>query len=435
MRSAASQESVVGEQAGRRQGARRRALAGPVAALLVVAFFFRASQNMAQTTLGLLGHDVLRLSPGIIGAEAALSSAAGMAGIGIAYRLPTRDALGGVVAGIALMSTSLALFAWAPGLAAFSGAAALLGLGGGLAFPSLATALGASSGGRADRVLAAYALALSSSLAVGTVAESSVIAITQGSVRAAFAAFAGSSCVALVVALGVAWASPSTFISRITRTGRADRSERRDLRRGGPPGGLWANPAWRLATVAQILYQVPFAALVVFGALYAKEAFGFGTAGAELSFAGFFGVSFVVRALVVARSPIRHKRKAFLVSGILTLGGVALLAVAPGGAVFLVAMAILGVPHGLMFPISLALVAEGVPRHRLSSANAALAAIITLVTVLTPAALGPVVGMAGPRTMFAIVLAPVALLLGWLALQSPASRGGEGAESVPGALG
>ncbi len=377
-------------------------------ALLVVAFFFRAAQNMAQTTLGLLGREALHLGSGMIGAEAALSAGSGLVGVYAASKVPTHQARRGVGVGISLMVVSLAMFAIGGGLVVFSLAAILLGLGGGLAFPSLATALGAAGEGARDRALAAYGMALSASLAVGPLVQSAVIAAAGGSLRVGFATFAAVASLALVV-LGC------PRLGRAGEPGAHPRPSAGSSAPSSPPGGgsetgmmsLWRNPSWRLATLAQLLYQIPFTAIVVFGAIYAREDFGFGTAEASMVFVSFFILSLIVRAGVGVKSPIRHKRAAFVISGVATLVGLVGLASARGPVELLMAMAVLGLPHALIFPVSLALVAQGVPQSRLAAANAALAGIMTVATVITPALMGPLAGHWGLRAMFVVVMLPV----------------------------
>lgn len=177
-------------------------------------------------------------------------------------------------------------------------------------------------------------------------------------------------------------------------------------------------PAFRLALATLLTYQAPFVALVSFGALLAQHADGARPAGAELGFGVFFAVSFTVRATVVAVSPIRHRRAALVGSTAATAAGIALLAAGHGFGAFLVAMAVLGAPHGLTFPVASAILADGVSQVDLGRANARLMASANLVTVLVPLACGWLAATVGYRTMFVAVEIPVAVFGAALILES-----------------
>jgi len=168
-----------------------------------------------------------------------------------------------------------------------------------------------------------------------------------------------------------------------------------------------ARPGWRLAVTGVLMYQVPFACVVAFGAVLAETLYGERPAAVELAFAVFFTASLLSRAVLAWRSPVRRKLPLFWLSAAATVVGLALLATGREPALLLVAMAVLGIPHGLTFPLALALSAAGVPRTELAWANAALMSVNSLAAVVTPGLLGVVAAMTGYRDMVAACLVPV----------------------------
>jgi MFS family permease len=145
----------------------------------------------------------------------------------------------------------------------------------------------------------------------------------------------------------------------------------------------------------------------VFGALVARVAFGVTPGEAQLAFTAFFATSFAARALVVWRAPVTRKRAVFQISGAMTVTGLVLLGVGHGLPLLLVAMAVLGLPHGFTFPLALALVAEAAPPGGLTRANAVLLGASNLTGVIAPVVLGALVQPAGYRGMVLLILVPV----------------------------
>ena len=92
----------------------------------------------------------------------------------------------------------------------------------------------------------------------------------------------------------------------------------------------------------------------------------------------------------------------------LTAAGLVLLGTGHGLIVLMVAMGVLGVPHGLTFPLALALVADATPVADLPRANATLLGSTNLVSVIVPLVLGAIVPAVGYRGMMLAILVPVA---------------------------
>ncbi len=430
---------------------RRSRLLGAFAVLLVVTMLMRSSQNMAQTTFSLLGSDLLGLHATVIGVLAAVTSVVAiLTMVTISGRVPTRLARRALVVSMAAMGISFPLIGEARSIWLLMVGLVVLGFGGGLAFPTLITAAGAmadeaSSPGARDRPIALVGVALSVSLAVGPFLETGVLAATGANLRATFLAFSLLPFAAVAILL---------LANGPGRRAQGERGHGDELAQGSGPTAAHAGvptrdhvtpaarpllaaepttgevvavriPAgehrpkvsvrksladrnFRLALTGELIYAAPFAAIVVFGALLARHQYGLSPAATEIAFGVFFVISFVVRAVLVWQSPIRHKLALYRVAAILTLVGLAVVATGHSFAVLLVAMALLGVPHGLTFPLTMGLVAEGRPRDELASINAHLSASVQAVNLALPLLLGFGIDKIGYRPMFLLLLVPVA---------------------------
>ena len=400
---------------------------------------FRATQNMAQTTFSLLGREDLGLKAGTLGLLAAL---AGLAMVVVTLRFASRVAPGkaraAAAAGSLVLAGALAVFVFASSLGPFAAAVIALGIAGGVGFPALTSAFGSAEGAQREQALALFALTLSASLAIGPLMETLVLDLHHQDLRAPFAVFV------VFPLLGAALlARPARRSKRMSLSGGGEGTGTiGDAAPGaiagtgpepGPSGAgssgagssgaggaawsqarrprfgleLWQTPGGRLALTAQLLYAVPFAGVTVFGALVARVAFGVTPGEAQLAFTAFFATSFAARALVVWRAPVTRKRAVFQISGAMTVTGLVLLGVGHGLPLLLVAMAVLGLPHGFTFPLALALVAEAAPPGGLTRANAVLLGASNLTGVIAPVVLGALVQPAGYRGMVLLILVPV----------------------------
>ena len=95
------------------------------------------------------------------------------------------------------------------------------------------------------------------------------------------------------------------------------------------------------------------------------------------------------------------------VSAVVSYLGVALLGLGRSEATLFVGLGLLGLPHGLVYPVALALIAEETPPERLAHANAVFSAWTAAATVVLPLLLGGLAALGGFRTMFLALLVPV----------------------------
>ncbi len=375
--------------------------------LLAVAMLLRGSQNMAQTTFPLLAGVVLHLPAATVGILAAAGSLVAIAAmtLGAARVTPRRAPL--VLAGsLLLLAAAFPLIAAAGGVPLLAAGVLVLGAAGGIGFPTLISAVGAGAAsgagpGARDRPIALLSVALSASLVIGPFAEGLVLDAGHGDLRTAFLWFG----LAPVLAAGLLALRPWARGRRagpVASPGETGGGERLGLRRA------LGEPDFTVALLGQLLYSAPFAALIVFGALFARHVYGLSPSAIQLVFGTFFGVSLVVRLVVAWRSPVRHKLRWFRVSALLTGLGLLVLAGGRGEAELLIAMALLGAPHGLTFPLAMAMVAERRRRRELISLNAHLTASVQAVNLILPPVIGLGIDQLGYRVMFLALLLPVA---------------------------
>lgn len=408
-------------------------------ALYGIAMLFRAAQNVAQTSIAPIGETNAHLRTAVIGGIIALTGAVTVVvtlyGGRRAHQESVHRWLG---AGLALTAASLPVLAVSHSWPALLAGSCLLGAGGGLAFPSITSLVGHHGSSSPHRRMAGFALALSISLSVGPLLDSAVLGASHDSLGFALVVFT----VLPLLALGLIPAGRSgdgdgaepaapveSAIAQDLPTGAPvplPPPERDDARPAPPP---WRMPGWRLAVAAQLLYQVPFVAVISFGVIAGEHLDGVHLAEAQLGISAFFALSMLTRVAVTARRPVRNPRHAVLLVAVLTMVGVTMFAFGQSAVVMFVALGVLGIPHGLVYPVALGLIADETPPAQLVRANASFSACTSTVSAVMPAVLGAVAAAAGLRVMFLALLVPVAgiglLVAGWsgLSLESPAPDG------------
>ena len=399
------------------------------AGLFLTAGLFRAAQNSGQTTFPLLARNDIGASAGTIGA---LGTTAGvvmvLAASVLATKLATRRATSVIAAGSAILAVGLFVIGSTVSLIQLTAGLVFLGIAGGIAPSSLATAIGGAGRVQRERQLAIYATVLSASLAIGPVLEAATLYVAHQDVRIALFAFAPLPVLALAVGLrtghkgtpgpnhlsvnekpsppvGPTAPAPAAQAKLELPSDTAKSQEPKEKRPGRTV--LLGTPAGRIALIMQLLYTVPFAMVTVFGALLARNVFGLTAAHSQLGFTALFVTSLASRVAVVRRSPIEAKLPLFAACVALTIAGLTLLALGGQPVVFYVAMALLGVPHGVIFPLALSLVASSARDGQLAAANAGLFATVSLVSAMAPAILGSIASAFDYRIMAAAVIAPV----------------------------
>ncbi|MDA8314628.1 MAG: hypothetical protein M0010_05570 [Actinomycetota bacterium] len=381
--------------------------------ILPVTALGRAAQNAGQTTYPLIGHDLLEVSNHLIGMIVAFAGAAGvLAAATIGARATASNAYRALAAGQALLVVAFVALAMpGAGVIGLWASALLLGGAGGVIFPATMTLVG-SRASVPSRALALYTVALSLGLAGGPFIEAACLHLTGQSLHETVAALLPLPVIALVLALraerGDRLARQLVAAQAVVPTGTSDAPTRGS---GSAPARerrpLLALPAYRLALAIMLSYEAPFVALMGFGGLLARHSYGVSSSGVEIAFTSFFAASLAVRGALVRYSPLPTLGVPLVASVALTAGGLALLGLGHGFAALLIAMAMLGMPHGLTYPLAGAHLAESLSDD-LGRANGGLNASIGAVAVVVPLACGwlsEAIGLRGTFLALEVVIA------------------------------
>ncbi len=388
------------------QRSRLRSFPHSVFGLYTVAGFYRGAQNMALTTLALIIREDLGYGASTIGVVSALSGVVlVLVTLLISARLKPAQLERAVLISLIALAIGLLLIGLSHSIYLTAIATLLLGAAGGLGMPGLAGSIQlAASEGSANpqRVLAIYTLVLSVSLAIGPLLEAGLLDVTHQDVRWPFIAFT----VLPILAIGIMMSRRREAIAiaaKAAASGDASTSQSTPSRRVR----LLQTPDVVKALLAQLMYAVPFAALTVFGAEVARSTDRATAAQAQLAFTVFFVLSLSCRGLVAWRSPVQRKGLAYLVSGLFTIAGLALIVAGHSFALFFIGMIVLGIPHGAIFPLALSALSGSLPADQLPRANSLLMGSSNFIGIVAPPVLGIVAAATTYRLMMATVLAPV----------------------------
>lgn len=368
----------------------------PFIIFLIAVVLFRATQNAVQTTYAPLGQKVLHLLPSLTGFAITLTGIVGLtANLLLVSRFKPQHLRRVAITGLVALSLGILLVVLENSMPTYMISALLFGITASFMRTGLATLAGKIPGVPNDRGLAAYSVALSASLVIGPSAESVIIKANHDSLSSTLLAFSPLPLLASVLLwfLPIRTLKPSET-THIT-TSRAHLRE---------------NPSLRLAITGQMLYQIPFIAVTAFGLLLSNQMYGTSLATAQLSFTIFFSLSFITRLSLVWRPP-RERAKIFIqLAGLLTLAGLLILNVGHNIIFLILGMSLLGIPHGLMFPLSISLIARGTNPVDIPTANATLFATTSIISVVSPTVLGLVISNFGYHAMLLLLIVPVVIL-------------------------
>jgi len=101
----------------------------------------------------------------------------------------------------------------------------------------------------------------------------------------------------------------------------------------------------------------------------------------------------------------------------LTIIGVMLITTSPNVYAYAVALALLGIPHGLTYPLSLIVISRDSRDDERNVLNSAFSSIMTIIGVLSPMLLGAAADLMGLRLMTLLVEASV-IVFTWFLYKS-----------------
>ncbi|MDG6987110.1 MAG: MFS transporter [Nitrososphaerota archaeon] len=349
--------------------------------IFLIGLCARASSNMVQTTLPILGRYVFGLGPFYGGLAISVYNVLGIFGNYVVNpRLSGRTQRRSVLALTAAVAVSSLLLT-------FSGPVTAVILGGvigfsfGIIFPSVITTVSLTGGKDGERLLALFTTALTMSLVLGPILESYILTFSY---RLVFLFFSFVAAAMFLSSLKVRFATTSKQSLKTTPASRK---------------GVYAG------TLVTSVFYLPFAALTAFLPLYAAQVFGTDASASYLSFVPLFAVSVCVRAFMTIR-PFKRLRLPILVSILISALGLAAMVYAPSYAAFLVVMAFFGIPHGITYTVSLIVVSRTSAEGERNAAVSLLSAYTNLVYVAVPVVMGYIIERAGIQPAFLLLLVP-----------------------------
>ncbi len=247
-----------------------------------------------------------------------------------------------------------------------------------------------------ERVIALYTFALSLSLTIGPVVES--IILRYFTLRDAFLFFSVFSLIMVILSPKLPFPAEKPGGVRFNLS------------------SIWGKASFRVAVYNNAMYSLPFAMLTAFGGIYAIEYFHASNSLVYLLFASFFTTSFATR-LYISMRPIKDIKYASLSMSILTIVGMIIMTISPNIYVYAISLAILGIPHGLTYPLSLIVISRDSKDEERNLMNSVFSSIMTIIGILSPIALGISAELLGLRYMTIIVEISV-LLFTWLLYKS-----------------
>ncbi len=351
--------------------------------IFVVSACARATSNMVSTTIPILGKYIFGAGTLYGGAALSIYSAMGiLANYLVAPRLSGEAQKRAVLASTAIIAVSALLLTYSDVVTALI-LGGVIGFAFGIVFPSIITAASLAGGYRGERLLAVFSTGLAVSLVFGPILESDILTFSYRLVFLVFSLVAGAMFLA---SWTVDFKSPP---------------------RHGPKVGPVSRSGIYAATLVSSVFYIPFAGFTAFLPIYAAQVFGTSAAASYLSFVPLFVVSLCFRAYMSVK-PFRGLRAPVLASVLATSIGLVAMAVAPSYYVFLGAMALFGLPHGVTYTISLVMVSRTSPEGERGAAVSLLQAYTNIVYVAVPVALGYMIEVVGIRPSFLSLLVPTA---------------------------
>jgi MFS family permease len=345
----------------------------------------RSTNNMLVTTLPILSKYVLGFPNVLIGTLSATGYVATF--LATSYfnpRLGSRMRRKMFIVSNVMVSLSLVLYYFANEITIWPVSVAV-GFAFGIIFPNIIT----SATLHKDHIvqmslLAIYSVSLSLSLVVGPLLETYLLSIIAP--REIFLAFLSLSLMGLAI-------SPLVKFPSI----RKERSGRTTLKNSGLVASL----------LSITIYNVPFAAITSFLVLFAVYKFDVTRDVAYSVFVYFFIVSFATRTYMAIR-PFRSIRFPLLGSAIVTVAGLSVLPFVHNFTLFVIVMAILGIPHGSIFPMSTIIIARGTKPEERNAANSYFLAYNNILFIAVPIVFGYLSTIIGYEVSFMLLAASAA---------------------------
>ena len=244
-----------------------------------------------------------------------------------------------------------------------------------------------------ERILSIYTLTLSLSLILGPYIESELLHYV--SLPESFLIFS------ILPAIGMI---DSFFIKFPDEMG---------VRRRGFDITVLKDRGFQSSLLNILAYNIPFAFLTTYGGLFGISDFKISLSTVNLTFSLFFLTSFISRLVFSVRVPERLPRLMFS-AVILSAIGLLVLGTAKNYDYFVLAFLILGIPHGLTYPLSVMSITRSFPENRRNMANSYFFSIMMAIGTIMPFISGEVIKIIGYRNAFLVVIPVIFVILATL---------------------
>ncbi|BAB66943.1 MFS transporter [Sulfurisphaera tokodaii str. 7] len=348
----------------------------------------RASNNMLMTTIPLVTKYIFNFSESEIGIISALTSLFTFIGSGVINSRLKRDMRKKVFRASGIVyAILLPIFYFASPITIWV-LSALAGIVLGILMPNIITYAGLLKDRRQrERVLSIYTLALSASLVIGPAIESWIL--NYFSLLEVFLFFAPFSILSGIMSFFVDFPE-----------------ERND----GKKTKVFENPGFITAVINILTYNIVFSILLAFAGIYAKSTFNISYSSVTLIFSAFFLTSFLSRLYLSIRPAERLWYYMSFAISITTLGLVFISVLPSNLVLFTVALLLLGIPHGITYPLSIISISRTFLPEERNEANSIFFAIMMLIGIVTPTISGFVIEIIGFRTTLTFII-PIILSL------------------------
>ena len=258
----------------------------------------------------------------------------------------------------------------------------------GIIMPNLITAAGLFPDRKIrERSLSLYASSLSLSLIIGPLFEYYVL--LHFTLREAFLFF---------LPFGIAAALLSFFI-KFPEDEKRQNKTKFEVRHG-----------FKVATYLNLSYNIPFILIIVFAGIYVHSELGAPLADVTLYYTVFFATSFVSRILL-SFTGRRKLIRPVMLTMVLTVIGMLLMYMSSTAEIFVISMAVLGIPHGLSYPLSLIYLSRSYESNERSAANSYFFSLMTIIMVAGPILGGYSTSEIGWRLTFLLIVPIVSILM------------------------
>ncbi|MEM0139299.1 MAG: MFS transporter [Ferroplasma sp.] len=362
--------------------------------LILIAISMRATNNMVVTTVPLYSKYILKFSYELTAAVAAIIYLGTvMATTFINTRIgPEFRRILFIISNLFLI-IFLILYYFSGNLSVFL-ISFLIGMAYGIILPNIVTSAGLYPDERKrERLLAIYSVGLSFSLVFGPSLESYLLTITN--YRAIFLFFAPVALIGFLVSFFIEFPEDS------------NRKARKPI--------IHKRPLY-LSILTITTYNIPFAALTVFLAIFAETRFHVSSFLAYLPFVFFFSVSLVTR-IVLSIRPVRNIRNVLAIAPAITIAVLMAFPFLPNYLSFVAMMMLLGIPHGSIFPIATIEISRGSLPSERNAMNSYFYSYNMVLFMVIPLIFSLIITYIGFEKTFALLIIPVAISLAIIILK------------------